>query len=48
MLRHRGIRAISYADWQKIDAAEVSRGQAAAKPREKFARLQEMLNTLSA
>ena len=47
LLLHRGIRAVGYADWQRIDAAEQRRGQAAGKPREKFTRLQEMLDVAS-
>ena len=38
LLQGRGIRVVSYADWQKIDAAEIRRGEPAAKPREKFTR----------
>lgn len=43
----RSVRLISYADWQKIDAAEIRRGEAAGKPREKFTRLQDMLGVLA-
>jgi ferredoxin--NADP+ reductase len=46
LLAARGVRVISYADWQKIDAAEIRRGQLAAKPREKFTTLTEMLEVL--
>jgi len=46
LLESRGIRVVSYADWQKIDAAEVRRGAAAGKPREKFTRVEEMLELL--
>jgi len=46
LLEDRGMRVVSYADWQKIDAAEIRRGQPAAKPREKFTRLKEMLDVL--
>ncbi len=46
LLESRGIRVVSYADWQKIDAAEVRRGAAAGKPREKFTRVEEMLEAL--
>lgn len=44
LLRHRGVRVVGYADWQTISAAEVERGRAAGKPREKFTRLEEMLD----
>ncbi len=43
LLDRRGIRVVTYADWQRIDAAEVRRGEANGKPREKFTRLEEML-----
>ncbi|MFQ5705658.1 MAG: NAD(P)-binding protein [Gemmatimonadales bacterium] len=46
LLKNRGVRVVSYANWQKIDAAEVRRGEAAGKPREKFARMEEMLALL--
>lgn len=46
LLKSRGVRMVSYADWQKIDAAEVRRGETAGKPREKFARVEEMLALL--
>lgn len=46
LLKSRGVRVVSYADWQKIDAAEVRRGETAGKPREKFARVEEMLALL--
>jgi NADPH-dependent glutamate synthase beta subunit-like oxidoreductase len=46
LLKSRGVRVVSYADWQEIDAAEVRRGETAGKPREKFARREEMLRLL--
>ena len=46
LLQSRAVRVVSYADWQKIDAAEVRRGETAGKPREKFARVEEMLEVL--
>ena len=45
-LRDGGVRPISYEDWRAIDAAEVARGAAAGKPREKFTRIEEMLAVL--
>lgn len=45
-LKDRGVRVVSYQDWQKIDAAEVARGQANGKPREKFTTIIEMLEAL--
>ncbi len=46
LLKRRGVRVVSYADWQQIDAAEVRRGESAGKPREKFTRVEEMLALL--
>jgi ferredoxin--NADP+ reductase len=34
---------VSYEDWQKIDAAEVSKGEAQGRPRVKFVRIADML-----
>jgi ferredoxin--NADP+ reductase len=42
----RGVRVVSYEDWQKIDSAEMRRGEAVGKPREKFTRVEEMLSVL--
>jgi ferredoxin--NADP+ reductase len=42
----RDIRVVSYEDWQKIDSAEIRRGEAVGKPREKFTRVKEMLSVL--
>jgi len=47
-LRGRGVRVIGYEDWRRIDAAEVERGVAAGKPREKFTVIDEMLGALQA
>ncbi|MFQ5955157.1 MAG: FAD-dependent oxidoreductase [Kiloniellales bacterium] len=47
LMEGRGVRVVSYADWQKIDAAEVGRGAPNGKPREKFTRTEEMLAALS-
>ena len=46
LLAERGVRTISFSDWLKIDAAEVSRGKAKDKPREKFTRYAEILQLL--
>jgi ferredoxin--NADP+ reductase len=45
-LKDQGIQVVSYDDWRKIDAAEIERGQAVGKPREKFTRLDDALNAL--
>lgn len=44
VLLDRGVRAVTYADWQAIDAEEIARGGKAGKPREKFTRLAEFLS----
>jgi ferredoxin--NADP+ reductase len=46
--RQRGVRVVDYADWQRIDAAEVQRGAAVGKPREKFVTIEEMLRVADA
>ncbi|XP_010078702.1 PREDICTED: NADPH:adrenodoxin oxidoreductase, mitochondrial, partial [Pterocles gutturalis] len=46
ILRSRGVRPVSFSDWEKIDAAEVARGKAAGKPREKIVDPQEMLQLI--
>jgi ferredoxin/flavodoxin---NADP+ reductase len=43
VLEHRGVRFVNYPDWQKIDTAEIRRGEPAGKPREKFTTVDEML-----
>ncbi len=45
-LNTRGVRVVTFPDWQRIDAAEVERGRAAGKPREKFLTPSAMLDSL--
>lgn len=45
--RRRGLRRVSWRDWEKIDAAEKERGKSVGKQREKFASISEMLNVLN-
>lgn len=47
LLAARGVRVVSFADWQRLDALEVARGQAAGRPRLKFTRIDEMLEALA-
>jgi ferredoxin--NADP+ reductase len=42
LLAERGARPVTFADWQKIEAAEVARARAGS-PREKFTSIPEML-----
>ncbi|XP_052513929.1 NADPH:adrenodoxin oxidoreductase, mitochondrial isoform X2 [Budorcas taxicolor] len=46
LLDSRGVWPVSFSDWEKLDAEEVSRGQALGKPREKLLDPQEMLRLL--
>ncbi|MEM7393965.1 MAG: NADP oxidoreductase, partial [Verrucomicrobiota bacterium] len=43
-LLRRGLNVIDFIDWKKIDAEEVSRGEAVGKPREKMVLVDEMLS----
>ncbi len=43
-LAERNVRVVDYAAWRRIDAAEVKRGEAVGKPREKFVTIEEMLD----
>lgn len=43
LLDARGIRYVTYAGWQAIDAAEQARGAEAGRPRVKFSRVEDML-----
>jgi ferredoxin/flavodoxin---NADP+ reductase len=47
LLAERGIRTVSIEDWRTIDAREIERGRKSGKPREKFTRVDEMLELLS-
>jgi ferredoxin--NADP+ reductase len=46
LLAERGVRYVSFEDWQAIDQAEVGRGEPHGRPRVKFVRVEEMLKTL--
>jgi len=43
-LEAKGVRVITFDDWKKIDAIELSNGEAAGKPRERFTRVAEMID----
>ena len=47
LLKTRGVQVVSLKDWLTIDAAEIERGRKKGKPREKFTRVEEMLNLVS-
>jgi ferredoxin--NADP+ reductase len=46
LLAERGIDVMSWTDWRAIDEAEVERGRAAGRPREKFVSVAEMLDVV--
>lgn len=46
LLATRGLRAVSYAQWEKLDALEIARGAAAGRPRLKFTRREQILDAL--
>jgi ferredoxin--NADP+ reductase len=47
-LAGRGVRVVDYDAWRRIDSAEVKRGEAVGKPREKFVSIDEMLDAAGA
>lgn len=46
LMKERHIEPVSYNDWKKIEAAEFAVGEKLGKPREKFSRIQDMLDVL--
>ena len=46
-LKQKNIKFVDFNGWKKIDAAEIARGQALGKPREKFVNIGEMLNVIA-
>lgn len=44
LLDKRGVRTVSFSDWEKINCEEVRRGEERGKPREKMLNVQEMLS----
>lgn len=47
LMDERGVRIVTFRDWQRIEAAEVDRARAGS-PREKFVTVEEMIGTLDA
>ncbi|XP_017338880.1 NADPH:adrenodoxin oxidoreductase, mitochondrial isoform X6 [Ictalurus punctatus] len=43
LLKTRGVRPVSFSEWEKINSGEVRRGEVLGKPREKFLDVKEML-----
>uniref|UniRef100_A0A3B5A873 NADPH:adrenodoxin oxidoreductase, mitochondrial n=1 Tax=Stegastes partitus TaxID=144197 RepID=A0A3B5A873_9TELE len=46
LLEKRGIKPVTFSDWEKIDNVEMSRGEACGKPREKVLTVEEMLQVV--
>lgn len=47
LLKKRQVQIVELDDWLKIDTSEIARGKKYGKPREKFTRVDEMLDVLS-
>lgn len=45
LLKERGANYVSFSGWEKIDQAEVTKGEPHGRPRVKFVRIDEMLET---
>lgn len=43
LLEERGVKPVTFSDWEKIDSLERRRGEACGKPREKLLTVEEML-----
>lgn len=43
LLEKRGVKPVTFSDWEKIDSVEMKRGEATGKPREKLLTVEEML-----
>jgi ferredoxin--NADP+ reductase len=46
LLVERGVRIVTWQDWQRLDAIEKARGEAIGRPRLKFTRIAEMLGAI--
>ena len=46
LLAGRGVRVVTFADWQRLDRLEAERGQPHGRPRVKLCRVEEMLAAL--
>lgn len=45
LMQERGVHYVSFSGWEKIDQAEVGRGEPHGRPRVKFVKVEEMLDT---
>ena len=48
LLASRGVRYVTFDDWQQVDRLEVERGAALGKPRVKYYRVDEILEQCEA
>ncbi|KAK2885094.1 NADPH:adrenodoxin oxidoreductase, mitochondrial isoform X1 [Channa argus] len=48
LLEKRGVKPVTFSDWEKIDSVEIRRGESNGKPREKILTVQEMLQVARA
>uniref|UniRef100_A0A3B3Y873 NADPH:adrenodoxin oxidoreductase, mitochondrial n=1 Tax=Poecilia mexicana TaxID=48701 RepID=A0A3B3Y873_9TELE len=48
LLEKRGVKPVTFSDWEKIDSLETRRGDACGKPREKLLSVEEMLKVARA
>lgn len=48
LLAERGVKYVTFSDWQTLDQLEIANGQAVGRPRLKFSRIPEMLDALAA
>jgi ferredoxin/flavodoxin---NADP+ reductase len=46
LLARKNVRVVTFADWKRLDALEVQKGQPLGKPRDKFASIEDMLAAL--
>ncbi len=46
VLTTNGVRVVNFDDWKRIDQLEIARGLATGKPREKYTRVQQILQLL--
>ncbi|MDG2143143.1 MAG: FAD-dependent oxidoreductase [Planctomycetota bacterium] len=46
LFRSRGVRYVTFSDWQKIDKLELQRGEASGQVRTKFTRVEDLLSAL--
>ena len=47
LIKQKGLRVITFADWRKLDAEEIRRGHEKGKEREKFVSVEDVFAFLS-